>query len=709
MVSRHPSSASLLEFGPFRFDVQERILWRDGVEVTLPPRVLSVLSFLLERPGKVVSKQVLIDSVWNGTFVTETSLTEAVSLLRQALDDDPQNPVYLQTVHRRGYRFIAPVEAVQSSGPRETAGEGAVDTVTRPVSRLAVAIIGLITLAALVAFLGWRLVSSEPARPPARLSMTLPEGMRLLPWVPSIAISPDGKTVVFAARDSEDQMAMYQRRLDSFDSVLIEGTEHALAPFFSPDGEWLGFFQGERLMKVRLSGGPPMEICPASKGYGATWSPVGSIIFGAFSSGLRRVSAAGGVPEVLTTPDPLEGEVTHAWPEILPGGKVVIFTIFANTIQSAKVAALSLESLQKTIVLEGAVGARWVPGGRLAFARSSGVAVAGFDPEKLRLTGAGSGAFRDVAVHPYTGMLQLDVADDGTVIYIPASGFKGAREIVRVHADGNEETLSTPQRLYRNLELSPDGTRAAVTILDDDRSDVWVADLVRGSLNRLTFEGFNIEPVWSADGEWVYFSSNRSGPYGIHRRRASGEGGAERVIRSGRHQHPLFWAPDGKTLVYGELSPDTGFDLWLLESAGDGWKSRPFLRSPSHEFWAQVSPDGRWILYGSDETGQWEVFLANFPEAKGKWQISTGGGADPFWSADGKTIHYDGGDAVMGVAFSASPGVEIGPPLKILTDDGVALAQRGPAPGEMTLIRENEQPQLPHEIHVVLNWARSLE
>jgi len=701
---RHLPGAETVEFGPFRFDHAERVLTRDGEEIRLPPRVGGLLQFLLERQGKVVSKQALIDGVWGGTAVADTSLTEAISILRQALGDDAQDPRYLETVHRRGYRFrldCGDASRRSESAAKAATGVAALQTSRTPAFLIAAIIIAVI---AAVAILATRRAPA-PAKPAHVTISTVGE---LREWS-SLAISPDGRNVIYAAKQNNEAM-LYHRSLDDFESRALAGTKNGFFPFFSPDGEWVGFISDGKLMKVKLNGGEPITICRAPGGGGATWLRDGTIVFANPMGGLSRVSAGGGTPETLTVPDSVSGEVGHVAPHVLPDGKSVLFTIFSTTVHAAKVAVLSLDTKKRRVILEHAGGARYVPGGHLVYSSAEGVRIVPFDAAKAEITGPPVDVLRDVMANPFLGLLHLEVAEDGTIVYFSGEPKDTpVRELVRRDAAGNLTPLPTPQRYYRNLELAPDGAHAAVTILQEDRSDVWIADLKSGTLNRLTFAGFNIEPVWSPDGEWVYYASNRLGPYNIFRRRANGQGAEERLLESRQHQYPLFWSPDGKILVISQTSPVTGVDIHLLaRAAGGSWKNRPFVQSPNADLVAEVSPDGRWIAYASFEENEWVIYLQDFPQGRGKWQISTDGGWQPFWSADGATLYYESGDKIVGVPLTFRVGgVERGRETTIAAES-FALAQRGPAPGELTIIRMKEKAEPKREVRMVTGWAGAL-
>ncbi|HVS02503.1 MAG TPA: winged helix-turn-helix domain-containing protein [Thermoanaerobaculia bacterium] len=715
-VALHPSATALVRFGPFVFDRANRILSREGSEMTLPPRVVGVLEFLLERRGKVVSKQALLDGVWKGSFVTDTSLTEAVSLLRQALGDDPQEPRYIQTVHRRGYRFIAAVSP-ESPPSREAPrgvpaapGERPPREQRRPRRRptaLAAAAAAVLLLAGFLAGRAVRPPAPAAAGPAARLAVPVPDGVTVPPYHPSLALSPDGSQLVYVGAEGEERR-LFHRPLAGNETRVLPGSEGATAPFFSADGTAVGFFAGRQLKVMPLNGAPPTALAGALKGDGGSWGRDGTIVFSSDRpSSLYRVPAAGGEPERLATPDAAAGEVAYWWPEVLPNGRHVLFTIWRSTLHDASIAVLDLVSgAVRELLGPGAAAARFAPHGHLLWARPDGVVVAApFDADAAVLTGPPAAILDQALVHPFYGFSQLAAGGGDTLVYLAGSLAMGERELVRLWPDGSSELLPPPPRLYRNLELAPDGERLAVTILDGARSDLWLADLADGGLSRLTFEAFNIEPVWSADGAWLAFASNREGPFNVYRR-STGRGSIERLLRSPRHQAPQSVSPDGRELLYSETAADTGFDLWVLDLASG--RRRPLARTPAQEIYASFSPDGRWISYASSESGGWEVYVISRAPGAGKWQVSSDGGFEAFWSRDGSHLHYLRGGQVLTVPVRDDAGRPFGAPRPFGAAEDLAMATRGADDSVLAIRDRATTREAPRELRVVLGWPRVL-
>jgi eukaryotic-like serine/threonine-protein kinase len=738
-------------FGPFRFDAAEGALRRDGREVPLPPRALGVLALLLAHAGRLVPKQVLVDTVWSDAFVTETSLAEAVSVVRQALGDNPQSPTYIQTVHRRGYRFIAATRAEAGAPPgameraaavhpdgaprrwRKPVADGEPSRRDRRRRRAGGLALGIAAAAALAASLAglWTRAHS-PARPAGadsvrRLLIALPPGASLEAGPgPALALSPAGDRLVYAAREGSVQR-LYLRALDSFEARPIAGTEGAAAPFSSPDGQWIGFFARGRLWKVALAGGEPLALCDAPYPEGASWGEDGTILFASdYAAGLRRVPAAGGAAAALTAPDRAAGEVGHRWPEVLPGSRAALLTVWRRGgWQDASVELLDLRSGRRKPLLRGASFARWSPTGHLVFLRAGGapgLAAVPFDLGRLEVLGPPVAVLGGVRSDPAQGSGQLALARDGSLVYAPGGAEGSARTVVRVGLAagpaggaaaaavapaGDGHALPLPARPFRNLALSPDGQRLALTVRELDRSEVWVTEIGRGNLSRLTFEGDNVEPVWSPDGRWLAFAGARAGGrYELYRVPADGSGPPERLLAGGNGRFPTSFSPDGRLLAFTEMTPGSGSDLWVLPLGG---APRPFLRSAFDEAHGRFSPDGRWLAYESDESGAAEVYLRPFPGPGGKWQLSAGGGSRPAWSADGRRIFYRHGTALMAVAlrFAGNAGATAAPP-ETLLDGEPDLDRFAVDPGGRGVFLFRRAVEQPDRLRVVLGFGSEL-
>jgi hypothetical protein len=402
------------------------------------------------------------------------------------------------------------------------------------------------------------------------------------------------------------------------------------------------------------------------------------------------------------------------WPRHLPDGRLLV-TAWANSVASASLLVVDPATGARQTIATGAAGAHWLPG-HLVYARSGGVVTSTFDLERLTVgPPRPAPGLEQVLAEPFTGLLQLAVAGD-VMVHLPGSpgvdpADLGERRLHRLLPPGDSTPLPLPARLYRNLEMAPDGRRAAVTIVDGEGSDVWIADITNGDMRRLTFDGFDIEPIWSPDGLHVTFASNRGGHYGIYDKRADGAGRAELLFDIAPHSYPWGWLPDGKQLLYVRTQIDAGWDLWLWDRrAGDGGSHRPLFPTSGQEGGASPSPDGRLLAVETTVTGQWEIFLYDFLDLTSRWQVSDGGGWNPFWSADAETLYYLDTEGLMAVPIARQPTVQAGTvvpgtPRRAFSADDLLVAQY--AAGGIVAIREQEIHD-PEALRVTLGWPSLL-
>ena len=424
-----------------------------------------------------------------------------------------------------------------------------------------------------------------------------------------------------------------------------------------------------------------------------------------------------GEPEPLTTPDVEQGEVDHRWPEILPGGEAVLFTIQANPIEESQIAVLSLGTREQTIVLRGGSYPRYSPTGHLLYSLQGNLWAVGFDLNRLETVGDPVPVLEGVLTKD-EGVAHYDVSENGSLVYVAAvSAAAEARTMVWVERQGRETRLSAPPAPYESPRISPDGRYVAVDVVESETSYVMVYDLQRDTPTRLTVgPGFNRYPVWSPDGERVLFTSNRHGPQNIYSKAANGTGPVERVTTSDTLQVPQSWSADGQSLVIMDTSLTGGIDLKLVsfgaESQTEGLIETEFL-----DVYAEVSPDGRWIAYVSGGDGG-EVWVQPFPEVEGgRWQISLDGGSSPVWGPSGEELFFRRRDTndMMVVAVETESAFEAGTPEFLFAApyrSGGPLRTRpwDVAPdGRFLMVREGPVGQAanPH-IVVVQNWFQEL-
>jgi eukaryotic-like serine/threonine-protein kinase len=548
---------------------------------------------------------------------------------------------------------------------------------------LAWAAAALAGLALVVVGVGWKAWtgtrdSPTTPHPTMRLNINLPAAAGFTSWVDfsplgALALSPDGRHIVYLS-ESGGRRQLFLRELDRLEPTPIAGTEGAYNPFFSPDGEWLGFAADGKLKKVPLRGGVPTILCDAPNVRGASWGPGGTILFGVLTGGLLRITAGGGTPQVVTTLDASRGEVRHAWPQILPNGKAALFSIRTARnfrIDEARIAVVSLETGKWTDVLRGGLYPRYVSSGQLLYWRPSSLFAVPFALDRLATEGEPVPVLEGVAGHDGVGVAWAEVGSGGSLVYLAGEKDPVVNgTLVWVDRHGKAEPVTHEQKPYGELALSPDGRRLAVTIDEPpDTRDLWVLDLRSETWTRLTSGEATNRPIWSPQGDQIVFASDRNGYFSPFRVRADGTGGMEAVIQCKVSPcWPNSLSPDGKTLAYETLTPETKWDVWALPLDGER-SARLLVSTRASEWGSRVSPDGRWIAYLSDETDHYDIFVRSFPKGDQRWQIARD--ADdvwPVWSASSREIFYlsgeqvSGGDRMMAVSVGNAPSFTAGAP-----------------------------------------------
>jgi Tol biopolymer transport system component len=587
-----------------------------------------------------------------------------------------------------------------------------------------VSIVPWAVTAVALAVLAWSWFTAGERQNPSpvmRFTMALAEDQPLDNSAePMLAISPDGRRIAYVGNHGDDDV-IFLRLSRELESVPLPGTSGANAPFFSPDGEWIGFSAQGKLKKVSVLGGPPATLCDADAMRGATWGTDGTIVFTATrEGGLMRVSDAGGDPEPLTLLEgaggPQQG-LSHRWPQYLPGNHAVIFTANkgSSNFADAEVAAYSFEDDSvKTLVREATFG-RFVPPDFLVYARQSTLFAARFDPRKLELVGPAVPVVEGVNGAMSWGSIQMASSENGTLVYLPGGSDLAKSKLTWIDREGNEQPASVHERSFARFDISPAGTHIAVGItnVSNDQDDIWILELERDTLTRLTFdEARDAIPVWSPDGEWITFNSDRDGQGNIYRKRANGTGEVERLTTSEFPQWPNSWSPDGKTLAFGEFIAGSAGNLMFYRPGADP-EVELFLGTPFWEWVPQFSPDGRFIAYSSSESGSSEVYVRASDGKGAQVKVSTSSSArDAQWAGPGELI-YRSGDEIMSVRLSVDGDVvkpELPQPLFDLPMPLWSLRFRVSPDGKRVLATKSlENTFTRRDPVVVINWIDELE
>jgi Tol biopolymer transport system component/DNA-binding winged helix-turn-helix (wHTH) protein len=699
-----------IRFGVFEVDPHTGELRKQGLRIKLRDQPFQILLILLAQPGEVVSRDELQKQLWaSDTFVDfDRGLNKAVNHLRDALGDSAENPRFIETLPKRGYRFIAPVDSGHPNG--HPLAEPALETQPalaeqpeslahsqpigappethhvklKPWAGLPWMIVGLSSVIAVIAVaLLWR--ATRPAdRPMMRLSVDL--GSEAIRGRASTGeffnpvISPDGTRIVFPAKmaDGGEQLAM--RRLDQPMVTMLAGTEGAVDPFFSPDGQWIGFFAGQKLKKIPLQGGVVVSLCDTTAGLerGASWGEDGAIIANLDNYHLVRVPAIGGEPQVIGKPEQ-NGERTWRWPQVLPGGENVLFTGLvagsAAAADSANLEVLSLKSGRVKVVLRGGNFGRYLPSGHLIYFRQGSLYGVPFDLARLETHGAPAPLLEDLANSESPSFGRVSFSRTGTLLYAGA-GRTGVAAIAWLDSAGKPLGIvsqsngisggisSNASQQAETPRLSPDGNRLALSVA----GDLFVHDLQRGTVTRLTFDAaLNRRPVWTPDGRHIVYGSDvpaSDGEFRIFWIRSDGSGQPEKLFGERTPLPALSISPDGRTLAFVRTAKERSFEIWTLpldlndpDHPKPG-KPEPFAPESLSQVDPAFSPDGRWMAYvstnGAGTGGQ--ITVRPFPSvpSAGRWQVSESGAKFPVWSRNRSELFYVSSDNRIMVAHYAA-------------------------------------------------------
>ncbi|MGD8377764.1 MAG: hypothetical protein PVF68_16650, partial [Acidobacteriota bacterium] len=529
------------------------------------------------------------------------------------------------------------------------------------------------------------------------------------------AVSPDGRTLAFGMRELDGRNRIWVRGLDEFQARPLDGTDGGSRPFWSPDGREIGFSAGMELRRILVEGGPSMKICDAPAFRGGDWGEDGNIVFTPNSGGpLYLVPASGGTPTPLT--ELQEGEGSHRYPQILPGGGALYLALAMGGVVGTgaeaenRVKARPPDGGPPVDLLVGASNARYADG-QLLFVRGSVLMARPFDPERLEFLGD---------ARPVANEVQYDAAFEraifsvsGNVLAFQSGAFRGETRLEWYDTSGNRRGSLGEATAQGGARISPDGRKVALAEMnvESGNSDIWILDIERGVRTRFTFTPYSDSmPVWSPDGKQVLYSSAPEGRYELFVKPAGGSGHGERLLAREGNLYASDWSPDGRRVLFTTRSEDRGWDVWSLDLQGDG-EPVPLLQSPFDELENDISPDGAWLAYASNESGQPEVYVSRFPSMEGKWQVSEGGAEHLAWAPSGRSLYYLtlGGELMV---IDVTPGVDqlsIGVPRRLFgvggVDEGGQRVLSVSPDGERLLVNVIPDEVAGAPISVIVNWS----
>jgi serine/threonine-protein kinase len=618
-----------------------------------------------------------------------------------------------------------PRQRVQSIGDVRLALDGAFEPVapragtaapTATPKLVALGIAAIVVAGAVGAGLLWVTLRPAPSRP-AWLQVA-PFGAAALNigWNDrDIAITPDGSRLVYIGNRGTQ---IFVRPLDALTPIAVyTGTPRGV--FMSPDGQWIGFFDGTGVLKkVAVTGGPATTLAtPDTSGAaGGTWAPDDTIIVATndVATGLRRLDASGGPLTVLTRPDRTRGEADHYLPEMLPGGRAVLFTITPVTggLGAAQVAVLDLETGKYRTILRGGSHAQFVASGHLVYAAAGALWAVAFDLGEMQVRGNPVQVVANVVTTDH-GAIDAVVTSDGTLVYVPGTLEGTPRTLVWVDRQGLETPINAPARPYLLPDLSPDGSQLAIFANDRER-DIWLWDLRRTTLTRLTSDpGRDVVQAWTPDSRRLLFTSERGGARNLFSQAADGTD-AVRLTDSPNTQYPSAVSPDGQLLLFSEEFPQTGIDLMAIELRENG-RVTSLVRSQFAERNGIISPDGRWLAYEADDSGRFEIYVRPYPDwNRARWQVSGDGGTRPRWTKRGRELIFvSPSGALMGADVGPGPSWVVTPPA-LLVKEGYDTVPAWwgrsydvSADGERFLMIKDTAP--PPSLVVVQHWDQELK
>jgi Tol biopolymer transport system component len=613
-------------------------------------------------------------------------------LLRRCLEKDPDRRLHHIADARLEIADAISAPAVASEG---TVPHGPRSPIGMRLLPWAVAAMAL----GVAAFVLWATGGGAPdSSPVRRLELTLPTGVELFTSNRTVAVSPDGSRVAFVGVRSGTRQ-VYLRALDQFEAAPLQGSDSATVCFFSPDGRSIGIVTNTGVIRtISLADGLVTTVTDGANFlYGAAWGEDDQIVF-VRAGTLWQVARSGGAATQLTKLGGAQGDTLHANPAFLPGSKALLFAASAG--DQRRIESLVLATGERRTVIEGGALPLYATSGHLVFVRNGELLAAPFDPDRLEVVGSAAQAIEKLPAQ-LQGIPSIDISASGTVIYAPTAAVS---RLVSVSRQGAEQPLNDVARSYANPRLAPDGSRVLV-----QAGDLWIQDVTRSSFTRLTPRDavINAFPMWLPDGRRVIYRS----PSGLRIQDAEASGGGQLVTGTSDYDYPAALAADGDTLVFMRSTQETSFDILML-SLRNPTEIRPLLKTAAYEGGARLSPDGRWLVYVSNESGPNEVYLQAFPALDRRWPISTQGGTQPLWNPSGKEIFYRSGDKMMAVDVTTTPHVTLSTP-RVLFEQryaygaGITMANYDVTQDGQRFIMVKDESGAAR-LNVILNWLSEL-
>jgi Tol biopolymer transport system component/DNA-binding winged helix-turn-helix (wHTH) protein len=737
------SSPHRVRVGEFHVDLDSGEIISNGTRVRLQGQSLELLKALLERPGMMVGRDELRQRLWpNDTFVDfDHGLNAAVRRLRETLGDSADAPRFVETIPRKGYRLVAATD-VAPPAPALAGADPAVpktSVATQPAASrgvrwaylpIASGIVGIVAAGAWLA----RPTAPSPGRPPfATFTVDVPAGWNIQP-LDHVALSPDSRYLAFTAAGPDHRGSLWLRPLTGFEARQVPGSETAVAPFWSPDGARVGFFASGNLKAMTLADGRVQVltgVAPATVVGGAgTWPAGGDILFMPLSSGLgtavraaglRRLDSATGIVQPVAASSTERGEyIDYLAPSAIPGTDAFTFVRWnPSTLEmSGHIGEVGVSRL----IDLGRIDSRIVvtASGHAVFVRNGTLVAQPFDAARRRLAGAPFPLAQDAAV--YQPMLGHFSATSDVIVYLTRDSMTSGMPMTLVDRQGTPMRTIGEVAEYSTPRVSADGTRLAIARRDpiSGTRDIWVHDLNGKPPIRLTYDSHDdMSPAWSADGHTILFTSDRSGERDLYRKGFDGAGPESLVFSSPDSKSLNAWSPDGKFAIY-----DTGArasidsqgrinkDLMMVDLGGPP-RARPLAATQAAESTADISPDGTFVAYQSTETGRPEVFVETFPEKGGHSQVTTTGGSEPMWRADGRELFFlSSHDELCAVdVIRSGRSVHFGPTRVLFKLRNLPNTVRRYAPlpdGQRFIVLTTVSHLAAQRMNVLVNWRSAL-